>query len=84
MVSFAGWRLPVQFSGLIREHLAVRTRAGLFDVSHMGEAAVRGPQSLDFLQRVTCNDVGSLSPGRVQYTALTTPERFVKFCTFLT
>jgi aminomethyltransferase len=74
MVSFAGWHLPVQFSGLIHEHLAVRTRAGLFDVSHMGEAAVRGQQSLDLLQRVTCNDVGSLSPGRVQYNALTTPE----------
>ncbi len=74
MVSFAGWHLPVQFSGLIKEHLAVRTRAGLFDVSHMGQAAVRGPQSLDFLQRVTCNDVGRLSPGRVQYNALTKQE----------
>lgn len=74
MVSFAGWHLPVQFSGLIREHQAVRTRAGLFDVSHMGELAVRGPRSLELLQRLTCNDVGSLSPGRVQYNALTTRQ----------
>jgi len=74
MVSFGGWHLPVHFGGLIEEHLAVRARAGLFDVSHMGEAAVRGPQSLEFLQRVTCNDVGSLSPGRVQYNALTTQK----------
>ena len=74
LVSFAGWHLPVRFQGLIEEHLAVRTRAGLFDVSHMGEAAVRGPQSLDFLQTLTCNDVGRLSPGRVQYNALTTED----------
>ena len=74
MVEFAGWHLPIQFVGLIDEHLAVRERAGLFDVSHMGEAAVRGPQALEFLQWVTCNDVSRLVPGRVQYTAMTTPE----------
>jgi aminomethyltransferase len=74
MVEFAGWHLPVQFSGVIDEHVAVRTRAGLFDVSHMGEAAVQGDGSLDFLQEVTCNDVARLRPGRAQYNALTTPR----------
>jgi aminomethyltransferase len=73
MVPFAGWHLPVQFSGVIDEHVAVRTRVGLFDVSHMGEASVRGTQALAFLQDVTCNDVARLKPGRVHYTALTTP-----------
>jgi aminomethyltransferase len=74
MVEFAGWHLPVQYSGVIDEHVAVRTRAGLFDVSHMGEAAVRGAGGLDFLQWVTCNDVARLAPGRAHYTALTTPQ----------
>ena len=74
LVEFAGWEMPVQYSGVIDEHNAVRTRAGLFDVSHMGEAAVRGPQALDFLQLVTCNNVARLSPGRAQYTALTLPN----------
>jgi aminomethyltransferase len=73
MVDFAGWHLPVQFAGVIEEHTAVRERVGIFDVSHMGEAAVRGGQALDFLQHVTCNDVARLKPGRAQYTALTTP-----------
>ena len=73
MVAFAGWDLPVQYGSIIDEHLAVRTRAGLFDVSHMGEAAVRGAQSLDFLQKVTCNNVARLKPGRIQYTGLMTP-----------
>jgi aminomethyltransferase len=73
LVPFAGWQMPVSYAGLIEEHVAVRTRAGLFDVSHMGEAAVRGPQALAFLQRVTCNDVARLTPGRAQYNALTTP-----------
>lgn len=72
MVDFAGWHMPVQYSGVVDEHLAVRQRAGLFDVSHMGEARVRGPQALDLLQRLTCNDVARLQPGRVQYTAMTT------------
>jgi len=74
MVSFSGWDLPVQYTGVIDEHLAVRTRAGLFDVSHMGEVDVVGREALDFLQHVTCNDVSRLSPGRIQYSALTTPE----------
>jgi aminomethyltransferase len=74
MVDFAGWRMPVQYRGIVEEHLAVRTRAGLFDVSHMGEVGVRGPQALAFLQHVTCNDVARLAPRRVQYNALTTPQ----------
>jgi len=74
MVDFGGWHLPVQYTGVIDEHRAVRTRAGLFDVSHMGEARVRGPQALDFLQRLTSNDVARLKPGAAHYTALTTPQ----------
>jgi aminomethyltransferase len=73
LVAFAGWRMPVSYTGVIEEHLAVRTRAGLFDVSHMGELAVRGAQALGFLQLLTSNDVARLAPGRAQYSALTTP-----------
>ena len=74
MVAFSGWDMPVQYTGVIDEHMAVRTRAGLFDVSHMGEVTVVGRESLDFLQQVTCNDVSRLTAGRIQYSALTTPE----------
>ena len=74
MVDFAGWHMPVQYSGVIDEHMTVRKAAGLFDVSHMGEAFVRGAQALDFLQHVTCNDVSRLKPGRAHYTAVTTHD----------
>ena len=74
MVEFAGWDMPIQYTGVIEEHMAVRTRAGLFDVSHMGEVDVVGREALDFIQHVTCNDVSRLAPGRIQYNALTTPE----------
>jgi aminomethyltransferase len=74
MVDFFGWQMPVQYTGVIDEHVAVRTRAGLFDVSHMGEVSVRGPQALDFLQKLTCNDVSRVRVGRAQYNALTTPN----------
>ena len=57
MVDFAGWEMPVQYSGVIAEHLAVRSRAGLFDVSHMGEIAVRGAGAEAMCQRLTCNDI---------------------------
>ena len=70
MVDFGGWDMPVQYSGVIAEHKAVRTTAGLFDVSHMGEIEVSGPQAFDFLQYATTNDVASLTDGQVQYTAL--------------
>ncbi len=73
MVDFGGWELPVQFTGILDEHEAVRTRVGIFDVSHMGEITVRGPQALELLQKATCNDVASLSDGRAQYTGLLLP-----------
>ncbi len=70
MVDFGGWELPVQFSGILDEHEAVRTGAGIFDVSHMGELTVRGPEALALLQRTTCNDVSKLEDGRAQYNGL--------------
>ena len=72
MVEFAGWDMPVQYQGVMEEHLAVRTRAGLFDVSHMGEIEIEGPRALDAVQRLTCNDASKLAPGQAQYSAFTT------------
>jgi aminomethyltransferase len=72
LVEFAGWRMPVQYSGVIEEHRAVRTVAGLFDVSHMGELRVAGPGAEAALQRLTPNDVARLRPGRAHYSALLT------------
>src|SRR5216684_6470228 len=73
MVDFGGWELAVQYSGILEEHEAVRTRAGVFDVSHMGELVVRGPQALELLQRNTCNDLTKLENGRAQYNGLLYP-----------
>jgi aminomethyltransferase len=73
MVDFGGWELPVQYSGILDEHEAVRTKAGIFDVSHMGEITVRGPQALELLQQATCNDVSKLENGRCQYNGLLYP-----------
>jgi aminomethyltransferase len=70
MVPFAGWEMPVQYSGLVDEHRAVRGAAGLFDVSHMGEIAVRGPGAAELLQHSLTNDVGRLRDGRAQYQLL--------------
>jgi len=70
MVPFSGWEMPVQYTGVIAEHNAVRTAAGLFDVSHMGEIELEGPGALACLQQLTCNDVQSLRPGQAQYTAM--------------
>lgn len=70
MVPFAGFLLPLQYSGLTDEHLTVRKAAGVFDVSHMGEFMVEGAGSLEFLQKVTSNDVAKLVPGKVQYSCL--------------
>ncbi|MGX4669573.1 glycine cleavage system aminomethyltransferase GcvT [Cerasibacillus sp. JNUCC 74] len=67
-IDFGGWDLPVQFAGIKHEHEITRTKAGLFDVSHMGEIAVKGPKSLEFLQQMVTNDVGKLTPNRAQYT----------------
>lgn len=72
MVDFAGWDMPVQYTGVIEEHRAVRTAAGLFDVSHMGEVRLRGVGAEAFLQRLTPNDVSKLVPGRAHYSGLLT------------
>lgn len=72
MVNFGGWDMPVEYSGIISEHNAVRTAAGLFDVSHMGEIELRGPAALNLVQRVTCNDASRLVPGQAQYSGLMT------------
>jgi aminomethyltransferase len=72
MVDFAGWEMPVQYAGVIEEHRAVRTAAGLFDVSHMGEVRVRGAGAEALLQRLTPNDVAKLIPGRAHYSGLLT------------
>ncbi|WP_110822887.1 glycine cleavage system aminomethyltransferase GcvT [Paenibacillus illinoisensis] len=69
-IDFGGWELPVQFSGIQKEHEAVRERAGLFDVSHMGEFTVQGEQAEAFLQKLTTNDVTALVPGQAQYTLM--------------
>jgi len=74
MVEFGGWDMAVQFSSILEEHQAVRERAGLFDVSHMGEIEIRGPQALELLQKITCNDVSKLSDGRIQYSAFLYPN----------
>ena len=67
MVPFVGFEMPVQYTGVVQEHLAVRKQAGLFDVSHMGEFLVRGPQAIDLIQYVFSNDVGRLDIGQAQY-----------------
>lgn len=69
-VDFGGWELPVQFSSIKEEHEAVRNRAGLFDVSHMGEVDVKGTDSLKYLQKIVTNDVAKLQNGAAQYTAM--------------
>jgi aminomethyltransferase len=74
MVEFAGWMMPVQYRGVIEEHRAVRTAAGLFDVSHMGQIRVAGPGAQAFVQSITPNDVSKLTPGRIHYSAFLTPE----------
>jgi aminomethyltransferase len=83
MVPFAGYEMPVQYpTGITAEHQAVRTNVGIFDVSHMGEFEVTGPDRNAFVNRVTCNDVGALESGQVQYSAiLTTEGTFVDDCT---
>jgi aminomethyltransferase len=74
MVPFGGWDMPVEYSGLIAEHTAVRSAAGLFDVSHMGQFEVEGEGALSFLQRVTSNDVAKLVDGQAQYSSLPMPS----------
>jgi aminomethyltransferase len=74
MVPFAGWEMPVQYSGVIPEHRVVRADAGVFDVSHMGELEVEGPHARNLLQRALSNDLDRLSPGQAQYTLLTNED----------
>jgi aminomethyltransferase len=74
MVDFGGWDMPVQYpAGTVEEHLRTRTRSGLFDVSHMGEIEVRGPDAISFVNFITSNDASKLVDGQAQYSALTTP-----------
>jgi aminomethyltransferase len=68
MVPFAGYNMPVEYSGINDEHATVREKAGVFDVSHMGEFMVTGPGAIDFLQYITTNDVQALIDGKVQYS----------------
>jgi aminomethyltransferase len=73
MVPFGGWDMPVQYTGVIDEHVAVRTRAGLFDVSHMGEIEIAGRDALAAVQRISSNDASKLAVGQAQYSGLLTP-----------
>ena len=70
IIPFAGYNMPVEYSGITEEHITVREKVGVFDVSHMGEFWVNGPHALDFLQYITSNDVAALTDGKVQYTCL--------------
>jgi len=73
MIEFAGFHMPVWYTGMIEEHQIVRTKVGLFDLSHMGEVYFEGEGAFDYLQSITCNDLSKIKPGRCQYTLLTTP-----------
>jgi aminomethyltransferase len=74
MVPFGGWDMPVEYSGITAEHLAVRERVGLFDVSHMGEVEIAGADALAAVQKITSNDASKLAVGQIQYSSLPTPE----------
>jgi aminomethyltransferase len=74
MVPFAGWDMPVEYSGITSEHMAVRTRAGVFDVSHMGQIEIAGTDALAAVQRISSNDASALSVGQAQYAGLLTPQ----------
>src|SRR6476620_3417002 len=74
MVPFGGWDMPVEYGGIISEHLAVRERAGIFDVSHMGEIEIAGKNALEAVQRISSNDASKLAVGQAQYSGLLTPE----------
>lgn len=70
LIDFGGFEMPVQYAGILKEHQAVRERAGIFDVSHMGEIMVRGSKALDLIQYATVNDATKLTPGKIQYSAM--------------
>lgn len=73
MIPFAGFEMPVYYSGIVAEHRAVREGVGIFDVSHMGEVMVSGPKALEFVQKITVNDAAKLEPGAAQYSAMCRP-----------
>src|SRR3974390_3389329 len=70
LIEFGGWEMPVQYTSIVDEHLAVRQRAGLFDISHMGEILVEGPGAEAFLNQTLTNDIRKLAPGVGQYTLM--------------
>jgi aminomethyltransferase len=74
MVDFGGWDMPVEYSGLIAEHMVVRTGVGVFDVSHMGDIQLRGPESLEAVQHISMNDASKLQVGQAHYSAMLYPE----------
>ena len=74
MTSFSGWEMPVQFSGIVPEHTAIRDRVGMFDISHMGKFIVLGEQTIDQLQALVPSDLSRLQPGQAQYTVLLNPQ----------
>jgi aminomethyltransferase len=74
LIPFAGFEMPVEYSGIAKEHAAVRSAAGLFDVSHMGELEIRGPEALDLIQYLTTNDASKLADGQAQYSAMAYPH----------
>ena len=74
MVPFAGWEMPVEYAGITSEHMAVRTRAGVFDVSHMGEIEIAGKDAVAAVQRIACSDPAQLKVGQAQYSGLLTPD----------
>lgn len=74
MVDFGGWDMPVQYRGLIEEHMAVRTGVGVFDVSHMGDIQLRGPNSLAAVQKLLMNDASKLQVGQAHYSAMLYPN----------
>jgi len=83
LVDFSGWEMPLQYSGVIDEYQAVRSKAGLFDVSHMGRIAVEGEGALPFLQRVTTNDVAKIEVMGAQYSMICNPKGGIKDDIFL-
>ena len=74
MAEFAGYNMPISYSGINEEHHTVRTNAGVFDVSHRGEVMLKGPKALDLIQRVTSNDASKLTAGKAQYSCLPNEE----------
>src|SRR5713226_1143244 len=74
MIEFGGWEMPVQYSGILAEHQAVRTRAGLFDLSHMGEIEIAGPRALEVCQELLVTDVARVQRWQAQYSVLCYPD----------